>query len=280
VSDHSLANAEVANAKTSNLSRVLADNARALKNWRVWWHFGMADVRNKFAKSFVGPAWLLLNLLLWVGGIGVIYAALFQQDVGKFLPFLAIGFVVWGFLTQSLTEGGNAFVNAEGYIKQFTFPKQIYILRVIVNALIPFAIGMLIAIGVLLVLQRPFGFAMLWALPGVAIVLVANFLHATIMAYMGARFRDLPHGLSALLQVLFFVTPVFFTTDVLQKRGLDFVYAYNPLYYLIEVVRYPMVNLAAAPMEIYAAAGAYLAVLLIVALAVASRLDRRIVYIL
>ncbi|NJR71745.1 MAG: hypothetical protein HC782_00775 [Gammaproteobacteria bacterium] len=61
--------------------------------------------------------------------------------------------MVWGFITQSLTEGGNAFVFAEGYIKQFIYPKQIYILRVMVNAFVPFIIGVGIFV-VMLVMKR------------------------------------------------------------------------------------------------------------------------------
>lgn len=261
-------------------SILLRDNLRALGNWRVWWHLGMADVRNRFAKSAVGPAWILLNLALWVGGIGVIYGTLFNQPLETFLPFLTIGYVVWMYLVQTITDGGNAFVFAEGYIKQFTYPKQIYVLRVMVNASVPLAIGVLIFFGVTAWFGRDVGAGMLWALPGFLLLLVASYLHATIMAYASARFRDLPHGMTALLQVLFFVTPVFFTVGVLANRGLDFVYKYNPLYYLIEVVRHPLTKLEAAPTDIYIATGTYIGILLLVAFLVARRLDRRIVYIL
>ena len=260
--------------------KLMRDNISALKNWRVWWHLGMADVRNRFAKSAVGPTWILLNLALWVGGIGVIYATVLNQDLTTYLPFLTIGFVVWGFLTQTITEGGNAFVFAEGYIKQFTYPKQIYVLRVIVNASVPLMIGIAIFFAVLLIMGQRFGPGMLWALPGLLILLVTSYLHATIMAYAGARFRDLPHGTSALLQVMFFVTPVLFTVDLLKQRGLDFIYMFNPLYVLIELVRHPLMQLQAAPPAIYLFSMVYMLLMALVAVWIAMRLDRRIVYIL
>jgi lipopolysaccharide transport system permease protein len=260
--------------------KLVRDNLAALKNWRVWWHLGMADVRNRFAKSAVGPTWILLNLALWVGGIGVIYGTLFNQKLETFLPFLTIGFVVWGFLQQTITDGGNAFVFAEGYIKQFTYPKQIYVLRVIVNASVPLAIGVGIFFLVAAIMGARFGVGMLWALPGLMILLFASYLHATIMAYASARFRDLPHGMTALLQILFFVTPVFFTVGILKDRGLDFVYKFNPLYYLIEVVRHPLTQLEAAPTDVYLAVTMYISALCLVAYRIALRLDRRIVYIL
>jgi ABC-type polysaccharide/polyol phosphate export permease len=262
------------------MQQLLNDNLRALKNWRVWLHLGLADIRNRFAKSLVGPIWIVLNLAMWVAGIGVVYAALFKQEIHEFLPFLTIGFVVWGFMTQTITEGGNAFIFAEGYIKQFTYPKQIYVMRVLINASVPLAIGVAIFFVVMLGFSRPMSPGMLWAIPGFVLLVLVTYMHVTIMAYASVRFRDLPHGMSSLLQVLFFVTPVFFTVGVLKERGLDFVYKYNPLYYMIEVIRHPMINGAPAPAEIYEAGIIYFLIITLVAFTVARILDRRIVYIL
>jgi ABC-type polysaccharide/polyol phosphate export permease len=259
---------------------LVRDNIRALRNWRVWLHLGFADIRNRFAKSFVGPLWIVLNLAMWAIGIGVVYAALFHQEIHEFLPHLTIGYVVWTYLVQTITDGGLAFVYAEGYIKQFTYPKQIYILRVLVNASVPMLIGLGIFLAIMLFFGRPMGVGALWALPGFAVLLVASYMHATIMAYASVRFRDLPHGMTSLLQVLFFVTPVFFTVGTLKERGLDFIFKFNPLYYLIEIVRHPLVHSAAAPAEIYQATAIYLVVITTIAFAVARSLDRRIVYIL
>lgn len=262
------------------MTGLLSDNIKALKNWRVWFHLGMADIRNKFARSLVGPIWIVLNLALWVGGIGVIYAALFQQETQQFLPFLTIGFVVWGFLTQTITDGGNAFVFAEGYIKQFIYPKQIYVLRVLVNATVPLLIGTAIFFVVMLLFNNPLHFGMLWAMPGFVLLLLVAYFHASIMAYASVRFRDLPHGMTSLLQVLFFVTPVFFPVKILKERGLDFIYQLNPLYYLIEAVRYPMINASPAPNDVYAIVVGYLVFLFVVLMVVAKRFDKRVVYML
>ncbi len=256
------------------------DNLRALSNWRVWLHLGLADIRNRFAKSVVGPVWIVLNLALWVAGIGVIYSSVFDHELHDFLPYLTIGFVVWGYLTQTLTDGGNAFIYAEGYIKQFTYPKQIYILRVLVNAGVVLLIGLAIFLGVMVFFHQSFGWGALWVLPGFFLLALASYLHATIMAYTSVRFRDLPHGMTSLLQVLFFVTPVFLFVDDLKKRGLDFVYQYNPLYYLIEIVRYPLIHSAAAPWGIYQACLIYILILGVIAYVIAKILDKRIVYIL
>ena len=264
----------------TQLAVLLRDNTAALRNWRVWVHMGVADLTNRFAKSVLGPLWIVLNLAMWVVGVGLVYAKLFDMEMREFLPFLTIGFGVWGFLTATLTEGGHAFVMAEGYIKQFTYPKQIYMLRFLVNYTLVLLVSIAAFFVVAAIYQRRIDFGSLWALVGLVILLIISYAHITIMSYLTARFRDLPHGVGSLMQVLFFLTPVMFTAEKLAEKGLDFIYRYNPLYYLIEIVRYPLMNAKAAPMEVYAAAGIYLVVISIVALIVARALDKRLVYIL
>ncbi len=259
---------------------LIHDNKTALRNWRVWVHMGVTDLTNRFAKSALGPLWIILNLAMWVVGVGLVYAKLFNMEMREYLPFLTISFGVWGFLLATLTEGGQAFVMAEGYIKQFTYPKQIYLLRFLVNYTLVFSVSVLAFFVVAISYERRIDYGTLWVFVGLLLLLLASYAHVTIMSYLTARFRDLPHGISSVMQVLFFLTPVMFTPDKLADKGLDFIYRYNPLHYLIEIVRYPLMQAKAAPVDVYVAAGIYVFVIVIIAVFVARALDKRLVYIL
>ena len=92
---------------------LLNDSFAALKVWRVWMFLGLQDVKARFRRSFVGPLWILINLGMFVVGAGVVYGLLFRQEMSEFLPFLTAGFVIWGFIVSTLTEGGYAFINAD-----------------------------------------------------------------------------------------------------------------------------------------------------------------------
>jgi len=50
-------------------------------------------------------------------------------DPRGFIPYLTSGLILWGYLTSSIVEGGNAFTNAEGYIKQISLPIYVYVFR-------------------------------------------------------------------------------------------------------------------------------------------------------
>ncbi len=264
----------------SDRSKLLTDSVKSFKVWRVWMFLGIQDVKLRFRRSFIGPLWIFLNLAIFVGGAGVVYGLIFGLPMKEFLPFLTAGFVIWGFIFASLSESGLAFVNAEGYIKQFSYPKQIYLMRTLVVFSTNMLIGLCVLVLLQLVLNGFFIAGWLRAIPGLLLLLLAGLGHIVICAYLGTRFRDLPHASGGILQVVFFVTPILFPVKVLRDRQLDFIYQYNPLYYLIDIVRHPLLEGSWAQPENYLIVGAYVVAVWTVGALVAHKLDPRVVYLL
>lgn len=260
--------------------KLFLDSIKSLKMWRVWLFLGIQDIKARFRRSFIGPLWILLNMAFFVGGAGVVYGLMFGQPMDEFLPFLTAGFVIWGFILSSLTESGFAFTNAEGYIKQFSYPKQIYLVRSLVAYSIILFVGLSALIPVQFAFQRFSIEGWFLAMPGLLLLLLAALGHIAICGYLGARFRDLPHAMGGGLQVLFFVTPIMFPVKLLKERNLDFVYQYNPLHYLIDVVRHPILEGEFAAQDNYLFASLYVFVVWVVAFWVAKRLDSRLVFLL
>ena len=260
--------------------QLYGDALASLKLWRVWTFLGVQDIRARFRRSFIGPLWILLNLAFFVGGAGFVYGIMFGQPMADFLPFLITGFVIWGFLLSSFVDAGAAFIGSEGYIKQFSYPKQIYLLRALVSYSIMLSIGFIAVVAMQIAFRSFMIVGWLFAIPGFFLLLAAALGHIVISAYVGTRFRDLPFALAGILQVVFFVTPIMFPIKVLQEKHLDFVYQYNPLYYLIDIVRHPILESEFASLGNYLCAALYTLVVWMVAVAVARRLDNRLVFLL
>lgn len=259
--------------------RTLRDVARSVQLWHIWVRLGMQDVRLKFRRSAVGVGWIFVNLAVLVSAIGFIYANLLGQDTREFIPYLTIGMILWGYLTSSIVDGGNAFVHSEGYIKQISLPIYVYVFRFFVSITMTSIIAMLAYFVVAVIYQVPFGAGTLLALPGLLMVMMTSLLLVTIFAHLNARFRDVAHLAAVGMQVLFYVTPVIFPAELLRRRtDLSFVVNLNPMYHLLEVVRRPLLAGVAADTGSYAAAGLVIVILAAVAAAVIATNQRRIVY--
>ena len=256
----------------------MRDVFRSAGLWRIWVRLGIQDVRLRFRRSVVGVWWIFLNLAVMIIAIGFIYANLLGQDMKEFIPYLTVGLIAWGYLTNSIVDGGNAFVNSEGYIKQISLPIYVYIYRYFVSITLTACISLIAFLFIAIAYGLSFQPGMLWVVPGLLILMTTSLLLIAIFAHLNARFRDAAHLAAVVMQVLFYVTPVIFPADLLRQRKLGVIIDLNPMYHLLEVVRRPLLSGTAADPVSYVAAGLFIALLAGAAAALIGIYQRRIVY--
>lgn len=252
--------------------------ARSLSLWRIWLRLGIQDVRMRFRRSFIGVGWIFLNLAIMILAIGFVYSHLFGQDLGEFIPYLTVGLITWGYLTNSIVEGGNAFISSEGYIKQISLPIYIYVFRFFVNIALTTLISWLAFFIVALTYRVPLTTGTLWAIPGFGLLMVTSLLLITIFAHLNARFRDAAHLAAVFMQVMFYVTPVIFPPALLRQRGLGYVIDVNPMYHLLEVIRRPLLSGEPAAGLSYGVVALLIGLLAVAAAVLIDYYRRRIVF--
>jgi lipopolysaccharide transport system permease protein len=264
---------------SEDLRKTFRDVGASIRLWHIWIRLGLQDVRLKFRRSSIGPAWIFVNLAVLVLSIGFIYANLLGQQPREFIPYLTIGLILWQYLTNSIVEGGNAFVHSEGYIRQISLPIYVYILRFFVSISVTTLIT-LIAFALVAVIYRvPVGPGTLLAIPGLLMLMTTSLLLITIFAHLNTRFRDVAHMASVGMQVLFYVTPVIYPAALLtERRHLTPVVEFNPLYHVIEVVRQPLLSASPASAQNYLAMLMIIAGLSVAAVTVIATNQRRIVF--
>ena len=64
---------------------------------------------------------------------------------------------------------------------------------------------------------------------------------------LSTRYRDIPQVIANVIQVIFFVTPIFWSPETLPNRPAFVVF--NPFYHLIEIVRAPLLGGCRAAMS-------------------------------
>jgi ABC-type polysaccharide/polyol phosphate export permease len=76
--------------------------------------------------------------------------------------------------------------------------------------------------------------------PGLLILTLTLFSVSIIVSVLCTRFRDLAQIVTSVLQILFFLSPIFWKADSLGTGGRALLVKLNPVYYLIEIVRQPL----------------------------------------
>jgi lipopolysaccharide transport system permease protein len=98
-----------------------------------------------------------------------------------------------------------------------------------------------------------------------------------VAGYVNTVFRDIQHLTDIAFQVLFYLTPVMYPPDVMARSGLAGLLRYNPLAYLLKIVRDPLVAGQVPSWRAYAVAAASTLLATVVALLLLGRLQRKVV---
>lgn len=251
------------------------DVAAGVRAWRLWTRWAWIDMIQRYRRSVIGPFWATISMTLTIGGMGLVFATLFNQKISEFLPYLAAGMIVWQLIQVTLNESCYLFLLNERMIRQFNLPLTIYVQRHVSKQFIIFAHQIVAFVLVAAIFGSPVTWWTLLAPIGLAMIYVTGVFVSLLIATLCARFRDIPPIVANIVQLAFFVTPVMWKADLL--RGKAFIAEFNPLFHFIEVVRQPL--LGAPPTLLnYAVVTGSMVFLGAVSLAFFSRFRHRVAF--
>jgi ABC-type polysaccharide/polyol phosphate export permease len=225
---------------TKKIGDAWDDFISSLVKWHVWVALAWQDIVSRYRGSVLGPLWITVSMGAMIGGMALLYSQLFHIDPRIYVPYLSVGIVMWGYLAGTIQEACGAFAQGAPIIRQSNMPMFVFIWRTLYRNVIVLGHNMIIVLVTLAVSGmwmhvRPFEF-----LAG-GVLLSLNLLWISmLLSVLGARFKDVTQIVAALMQVAFFLTPIFWRPEGITRgrQVLDL----NPLYHLLEIVRAPVIG--------------------------------------
>lgn len=260
---------------TEQVARAFKDLRSGFLWWGLWGRLGWQDILMRYRRSVLGPFWLTLSTGILVGTMGTLYSVLFRLPASEYIPFLALGLIIWGFISSILAEGCNTFIEAESVLKQVALPASIFVYRVVWRALIIMAHSTPIYLLLLALFEIPLNWTLLLALPATLLLIAHALWISLLFGMISARFRDFPQIVGSIVQIAFFLTPIVWKPELLRERV--FVVTINPLYHTIEILRGPLLGVPPEALS-WIVVGLTLFVGWIVTFLVFARMRSRIVY--
>jgi ABC-type polysaccharide/polyol phosphate export permease len=209
--------------------------------WPLWWLLATSDIKQRYRRSRMGQLWLTLSMGVTILALGLVYPLVFHVRIGGYLPSVAVGYVVWTFISSLVTEGSLAFISAAPFLKQSPEPRSIYVYRVLVRNGLVFLHNALIIVITFLIFRVPLTWAMCVSVLGFGLMCIAAGWVVLLLGVLAARFRDLPQIVASFIQVVFFVTPIMWQPEMLPADKHWIIHA-NPFAAFISVVREPLLG--------------------------------------
>ncbi|WP_063006999.1 galactan export ABC transporter permease subunit Wzm/RfbD [Nocardia kruczakiae] len=229
--------------------RAFKDLREGFSQRELWLQLGWQDIKQRYRRSVIGPFWITIATGVQAAAMGVLYAAILNQDLWTYLPYVTVGLIVWNVINASILEGSDVFIANEGLIKQLPSALSVHVYRLVWRQFLFFAhniviyLVMLVAFGV----WEHLDWSVLLAIPAIALVFLNSAWVSIVFGIFSTRYRDIAPILGSMTLMLFVLTPVMWTTKSLHDQGgavseraklVELV----PTYHYLEIVRAPLLG--------------------------------------
>lgn len=209
-------------------------------NYRTMiWVLAKRDLKIKYAQTLLGIIWSLIQPLTAL----ILYTFFFEilmhnkkQDI-PYVLFAFSGIMCWNLFSYIVNSGSTVFMANQNLISKVYFPKLILHLSKILLGLLDFSLAFIILISLLLLYQIKPGTSLFFLPFFVLMVIVFGLTISVWLSALSISYRDLYHIIPYLVNFGIWVTPVFFSLNIIPNKYV-FVLVSNPLAGAIEGFRW------------------------------------------
>lgn len=223
---------------------LLHDLAASLKAPGFWLYGAWLDESLRHRSQVLGAFWGVAGTLLLVVLLGTLYSQILNTRGGaSYYAHLATGYVSFIFVQKCLATGARVFSQNRSTIENGYVKYADYVLRMFCAQLVNLGYNLIVVVGAIVLVPVVLTPAALVLFVTVPLFLLATLGACFLLAVVGARYSDFVELLRTLLRIAFFVTPILWLPHAVGGKSAiigPFLYA-NPFYYLIEIIRAPLV---------------------------------------
>lgn len=211
--------------------------------------FVIRDLKVRYKNSVLGFFWSLGNPLIQVATIWLVVKFILRLEMPNYSAYLLVGYLPWIYFQMSLLDSSQVVLTHRDLLRKVYFPREVLPISVVLANLVHFLLALVILFAYLLFYRiflhgAPIMTSALW-LP--VLVLLQTLLITGITFFVSCLnvfYQDTKYLLTALLNVMFYLTPVMYVSELVYTRipeahrGLLYhIYLLNPLNMLTDAYR-------------------------------------------
>ena len=194
------------------------------------------NLRSKYVGSMSGILWAIINPLLIMIVITFVFSQVLKTDIRHFPLLVLSALLPWNFFINSITESSTSISSNINLSRQFVMLREAIPISIVIANLINFLFGFIIILPVFII----FNISIINYLVLLPFVILLHFIFtlgiSMLLSIISIYFKDLPQFLGIFLMFLFWLTPVFYSIDMIPQKYNWFVMA-NPCACYIVIYR-------------------------------------------
>ena len=194
------------------------------------------EIKRKYARSYLGIVWSVLNPLLTMAVMSMIFSTIFKRSIVNFPIYYLTGSILWTFFSTATNTAMTALVDNKNLLLKVKLTKQTFILSRVFTAFANLGYTFIAYIFMLVVFTvRPSITMLLFPIPVMFLVLFTTGI-SYILSIAFVFFGDIKYLYSVVLTIWMYMSAIFYPAEsvslVMQK-----IINGNPLYAYIRFTR-------------------------------------------
>lgn len=215
------------------------DLAEIFKYKDLFVEFVSRDIKMRHKQTILGVLWVVFQPIASTIIFTIIFGLILKVPSNN-LPYPIFVFVAlnfWNFFSSSVTAASGSLTGNESLIKKVYFPRIIIPIASIATNLFDFLISTIFLFLLLFAYKITPSIFVFITIPFlVLLVLVTCIGIGLFLSALNVRFRDVKQILPFFIQILIFLTPVFYPVTMVSEQN-RWILSLNPLTTSIEILR-------------------------------------------
>lgn len=192
--------------------------------------------KRKYARSYLGVLWSVLNPLLSMAVMSLIFSTIFKRNIVNFPIYYLTGSIFWTLFTGATNAAMTALVDNKNMLVKVKLPMSVFPLSRCFTALTNLGYSLVAYIIMLIVFKVPFNIYM----PMILVYSLGLFMFAVGLGYflsvLYVFFGDIKHLYSVLLTIWMYLSAIFYPVESTSEQ-MQAIIVRNPVYNYIACAR-------------------------------------------
>lgn len=194
------------------------------------------DVKIKYRRSVLGMLWSVLNPLGMMIIMTIVFSQVFRGGVENFPVYLMCGQIIFNFFSESTSMAMGSILGNASLIKKVYLPKYLFPTAKVCSSFVNLLTSFIALAIVMLATRSTINVTILLFILPILYVFFFSLGMGILLSAIVVTFRDTQHFYGILLTGWMYLTPIFYTVDILPNWVRKIVY-YNPLANMVEMLR-------------------------------------------
>ena len=202
------------------------------------------DLTVRYKRSILGLLWTLLNPLLTSLVLWIVFVQIFKTklaDGSQFAPYVLAGVLLMTFFNQAFMQATDSIASGIGILKKIYGRPHVFAFASAISNSVNFTFGLFALILVTFLVGEGISLFVPLTILVILCMLGLTIGLSLMTSILFIRFNDSKNIINLILQLLFYLTPVFYPKDILSAP-IRLIVSLNPLSSYLDIFRFVFSN--------------------------------------